>query len=79
MHKQGNMQFGRFIAEATRTEGCEWTVAVDVEAVPPVALALPLSSRLSRHLVEVRAWRASNEAVARRIAAQMNANRDAQS
>ena len=74
MRRTGNMQTSNFVAAATKREGCDWAVWVDLAARPRVATASPLADVPRGAVMSPRARRAC-ESVARRVAAEMNAAR----
>lgn len=74
MQRSGNFQGGRFLQPASRQEGCEWTVYVNLAAVAPVARACKIEE-LPRNVTELRSARRSCQMVAQNIAERMNASR----
>lgn len=74
MRRAGNMQTSNFVAAVTKREGCEWTVWVNLAERPPVAVP-SLMTDAPRGALHTPRARRSCEAVARRVAAEMNAAR----
>jgi hypothetical protein len=75
MRRAGRPQPSRFLQPEVSTEGCDWTVFVNLAAVAPRASACPVVE-LPRNVTELRSARYSCERVARSIAAKMNKARD---
>jgi hypothetical protein len=74
MGKARQIQTSKFVRPVTSTEGCEWTVYVNLAAAAPVASVcrveeVPMGRGVTRLV------RGSCEKVARSVAARMNAAR----
>jgi len=70
------MQTSNFVAAATKREGTDWTVWVNLAQRPPVAVP-SLLTEVPRGAHQSPRARRSCESVARRVAAEMNAARKA--